>query len=100
MQLTRATGRTRELVKAVHLPIPEDFAIPACQSCGDEVWSPEISEALDTILSKQLGEAGRGHIDELTDRVDVTQAQVGQGRERAGSQEQSGEANVAAVHKS
>jgi hypothetical protein len=76
MELTQRRGRTRELVKGVHLPIPDDFRIPTCQSCGDEVWSPEMSDALDAQLGKQVGGVIRGYVEHLSDRFDVTQAQV------------------------
>lgn len=60
MEMTQRGGRTRELVKGIHLPVPEDFQIPTCQSCGEEVWSPEMSEALDAQLCRQVGGVIRG----------------------------------------
>jgi hypothetical protein len=50
MELTQRSGRTRELAKCVHLPVPADFNVPTCQLCGDEVWSPEMSQELDRLI--------------------------------------------------
>jgi len=77
MELTARQGRTRELVKGIHLAIPGDFPIPTCRSCGEEVWAPEMSDALDALLSKQLGGMIRGYIEHIGERFGVTQAQIG-----------------------
>lgn len=50
--LTPPNGRSREIVKGYSLPIPEKFRIPTCQDCGDELWAPELSEAIDSELKK------------------------------------------------
>lgn len=47
MKPTQRRGRTRELVRGVRSPIPDDFEIPTCQACGDEVWSPELAAAFE-----------------------------------------------------
>jgi hypothetical protein len=77
MELARRSGRTREIVKGVHLPIPSDFPVPTCQSCGEEVWAPEMSDVLDPYLTKQVGEILRGYVDVISERHDVTQSQIG-----------------------
>jgi transcriptional regulator with XRE-family HTH domain len=77
MKLTTSKGRTRELVKGVHLPIPDDFPIPTCSSCGEEVWAPEMTEVLDALLSKQLGGMIRGYVEHIGEKFGVTQAQIG-----------------------
>ena len=52
IELTCKHGRTRELVYGHPLPIPEEIPIPTCDGCGDEVWTPELSEYLDGILAQ------------------------------------------------
>jgi hypothetical protein len=76
IELSQRSGRSREITKGVRVPIPDDFPIPTCESCGDEVWSTELSEALDGLLNKQLGDKIRGYISILSERHDVTQSQI------------------------
>jgi hypothetical protein len=45
-------GRTRQLERGVHLPIPDDFGIPTCTRCGEESMSLDVSEKLDALLRK------------------------------------------------
>lgn len=47
-------GRTREYLRDVHLPIPDDYEIPTCVRCGEELMNIEVSEPLDKILSQML----------------------------------------------
>lgn len=49
-ELITKSGRKREIIKNVFVEIPGDFEIPTCLGCGDEIWSPEMSEELDPYL--------------------------------------------------
>lgn len=50
VRLIAKKGRTRELWRGAHLPIPSDFKIPTCTVCGEMMMVPEVSEPLDRIL--------------------------------------------------
>jgi len=50
VELQAKSGRTREFVPGVHLPIPDDFEIPTCVKCEETYMSPEVSGPLDSIL--------------------------------------------------
>ena len=44
-------GRTREFRRGVHLPVPDAFELPTCESCGEILMAPEVSEPLDALLA-------------------------------------------------
>ncbi len=48
--LMNAEGRTRELLKGVHLPIPDGFMIHTCRGCEEQFSEPEAMEWLDRYL--------------------------------------------------
>jgi YgiT-type zinc finger domain-containing protein len=50
VRLSPGVGRTRELERGVHLLIPDEYLIPTCSRCGEEYFSPEITEPLDAYL--------------------------------------------------
>ena len=52
VKLLGGTGRTRQYIRGVHLPIPDDYGIPTCVDCGEESMNIEISEPLDKILGE------------------------------------------------
>jgi len=49
VELRSAPGRTREYRRGVFLEIPEDFGIPTCMLCGEEMMVPEVSDRLDRL---------------------------------------------------
>lgn len=49
VEFRTAFGRTREYRRGVALEIPDDFPIPACSKCGEEIMIPEVSDELDRI---------------------------------------------------
>ena len=77
IEMTQRSGRSRELAKGVRVSIPDYFPIPTCESCGEELWAPELSEVLDELLKKQLGKEIGGYIARISGRFGVTQAQIG-----------------------
>jgi hypothetical protein len=50
IELVAREGRTYEIVKGHHLHIPSDFRIPTCTTCGNEIFTIEISEDLDKLF--------------------------------------------------
>lgn len=54
IELKPANGRTRKITKDKVLVIPDRFEIPTCSGCGDEIWSPELSAAVDRELMSVL----------------------------------------------
>jgi DNA-directed RNA polymerase subunit RPC12/RpoP len=48
------SGRMREYRKGIMLSIPDDFPIPTCSKCGEEMMIPEVSCELDKILAKNI----------------------------------------------
>ena len=61
VQLAAGPGRTREFLRGLHLPVPDDFEIPACIACGQEAMIPEISEKLDSILGEMMPQGPSAH---------------------------------------
>jgi transcriptional regulator with XRE-family HTH domain len=53
VRLATRAGRTREFRRGVMLPIPDDFEIPTCSRCGEELMTPEVSDELDAILLRE-----------------------------------------------
>lgn len=51
VELRAGEGRTREVVRGVVVPIPDDFALPTCVRCGETFSVPEVSDALDKMLA-------------------------------------------------
>jgi uncharacterized protein with PIN domain len=54
VELTPANGRKREVKKGLYLDIPSEFEIPTCKGCGEEIWSPELSKAIDEALKGEV----------------------------------------------
>jgi hypothetical protein len=54
VSLIAKAGRTREVLKGIHVNIPADFGIPTCEDCGDESMVPEVSGPLDFILINHI----------------------------------------------
>lgn len=50
VEMVAKSGRTREMLRGVHVPIPDDFKIPTCTRCGEEFMSLDVSEPLDALL--------------------------------------------------
>ncbi|XXT17495.1 hypothetical protein WME94_45430 [Sorangium sp. So ce429] len=44
------SGRTRVFARGVVLPIPEDFAVPTCDTCDEIYINKELGEKLDAVL--------------------------------------------------
>jgi hypothetical protein len=42
------------MVRGIHVPIPDDFLIPTCCSCGEMMMAADISTPLDSLLWKHL----------------------------------------------
>lgn len=80
VRLLKGSGRTREYVRGVALPIPDDFLIPTCTSCGETYMTEEISSKLDPILKRQFlkrqGEHFRRLINILILRHGITQREI------------------------
>ena len=54
MVLTAKSGRTYEYFAGVHLPVPDDFELPTCTRCGEELHDYEVMERLHEILLRGL----------------------------------------------
>lgn len=54
MKLLTREGRTRKYKNNVQFPIPSDFPIPTCPSCGDELWSVEMGKAMDELYNAYI----------------------------------------------
>jgi transcriptional regulator with XRE-family HTH domain len=80
VQLSVGTGRTREYRRNVKLAVPDDFRIPTCTRCGEEVMIPEVSEELDKLLEgvflAQQARQLRSCVQVLRERHGVTQQQI------------------------
>ncbi|HZF50454.1 MAG TPA: helix-turn-helix transcriptional regulator [Polyangiaceae bacterium] len=80
VELATGTGRTREYVQGHHLPIPDNFLLPTCTSCGETYTTQEISEALDAMLSREFRRRQSAHfrvlVEILTQRHGVTQKEI------------------------
>lgn len=50
IELIAREGRTYEIIKGRHFPIPGDFKIPTCTTCGEEIYTIEISKELDKLI--------------------------------------------------
>lgn len=67
VHLARGAGRTREYVRGVVLPIPEDFELPTCSSCGELHMIPEFSTRLDALLRARYLREQSVHCRELVE---------------------------------
>lgn len=80
VRLLAKAGRVREFRRGVQLPIPDDFEIPTCTNCGEEMMSLDVSQALDARLqSTFLEEQAAGvHfcVSQIVAREKVTQGQI------------------------
>lgn len=54
VRLMTGPGRTREVLKGVHVEIPVDFEVPACEKCGEPSMNIEVSEPLDFLLLEHV----------------------------------------------
>lgn len=68
VRLLARKGRTREYLRGVRLPIPDDFGIPTCTKCGEESMNVEVSEPLDKLLGEHLRSKLRAQVDALRAR--------------------------------
>jgi transcriptional regulator with XRE-family HTH domain len=69
VRLLKKAGRVEEYRRGVPLPIPEDFAIPTCPTCGEEYFTVELSEALAKLQAPLFAEWQRAHCEPLVDRI-------------------------------
>lgn len=69
VEMTAKPGRTREMLRGVIVPVPDDFKIPTCSSCGEEFMSLEISEPLDALLMP-IAERMKTEVTTLSDFLD------------------------------
>ena len=80
VRLLKGSGRTREYVRGVPLPIPDDFLIPTCTSCGETYITEDVSSKLDPILKKQYLKLQSEHFRRLTNilmrRHGITQREI------------------------
>lgn len=76
VRLLARKGRTREYLRGVRLPIPDDFGIPTCMKCGEESMNVEVSEPLDKLLGEHLCSKLRAQVGTLRGRHGVTQQQI------------------------
>jgi hypothetical protein len=51
-----ARAGRREFYKTMDVTVPQDFAIPTCDSCGEEWLNATQSKALDSALEQAYGE--------------------------------------------
>ena len=73
-------GRTFEFRRAVILPIPADFLIPTCVSCGEEHFTEGVLRKLNSILREDFLARQSHHFRELVvslmERHDVSQKDI------------------------
>ncbi len=77
----RGPGRTMEYVRgAPKFPVPEDFDMPRCDTCGDEYVPPETEPELLLHLKRAFLDWQKGHVTQLVQRLQqehgATKAQV------------------------
>lgn len=78
--LRTGKGRTREFARGFPVPIPDDFALPTCVSCGETYHLPEIDRKLDPICRAETCKAQALHyrrlVDLLMERHGITQRAI------------------------
>ncbi len=66
----RATaGRTYDYAEGCVLPIPDDFLIPTCDSCGEQYFTQAISERLNALLRNAFLAQQASHYRELVNKL-------------------------------
>lgn len=72
VRLLAKKGRTREYLRGVHLPVPDDFEIPTCVECGEESMVPEVGVHLDEVMKNALALEMHRCVRLLRSRYDAT----------------------------
>lgn len=57
VELRSATGKTREFLRGVHLPIPGDIELPTCVKCGELSMNAEYSDLVDSRLARIVSDS-------------------------------------------
>lgn len=76
VRLMGGKGRTREYLRGVRLPIPDDYAIPTCTKCRETSMSIEVSEPLDRLLAEELRGMLRRYVETIREKHAVTQQEM------------------------
>ena len=64
-----APNRMYDYAQGYVLPIPDDFLIPTCDSCGEQYFTQAITERLDSILRSAFLAQQTSHYRELVDTL-------------------------------
>lgn len=76
VRLAARSGRTREVLRGVHVPVPADFKIPTCLKCGEESFNIELAEKLDSVLHQTLIDDLRADVGRICAAHGANQQQV------------------------
>lgn len=58
VRMLPASGQTREIDLGIIMEIPRGTLIPCCEKCGEEYFSKEDAERVDSLIRKKMGQHG------------------------------------------